>query len=75
MPLATLPRLPASIRWWFLLNALLLLLPPVHWLVNDHRAPVLGLPPTLFYFLARSVSIAASVVAAYVAEYGEAGRG
>lgn len=49
-------------------NAVALLLPPLHWFVNDQRAPVAGLPPSLFYFIALSVSIASSVVVAYLQE-------
>jgi hypothetical protein len=68
MSSSTSQSVPGFVRLWFLANAALLLLPPVHWLVNDHKTPVAGLPATLFYFIALSASIAASVVTAYVQE-------
>lgn len=59
---------PMLIRLWFLVNAVVLLLPPLHWWVSGHQGAILGLPATLFYFIALSVSITFSVITAYVQE-------
>jgi hypothetical protein len=54
------------VRIWFAANALLALLPPLYWAADAHReATMLGMPVTLFYFLAISISITASILYAY----------
>lgn len=73
MPTSQLSRGSTLIRLWFVANAIVLMLPPLHWLVNDHQTPIAGLAPTLFYFIAVCISITASVVAAYMQE-SEAGE-
>jgi hypothetical protein len=61
-------RGPTLVRFWFLLNGVALLLPPLHWWATGHLTPIAGLPATLFYFVALSTSITASVVVAYLLE-------
>ncbi|GJE26892.1 hypothetical protein [Methylobacterium organophilum] len=64
-------RLPGFLRLWFALDVVLALAPPLHWRLNG-AAPVLGLPPVLAYLWGTSLFIAASTVAAYLAERREA---
>lgn len=59
--------LPHLIRLWFAADALLALLPPLHWAAGG-AAPVLGMPGVLVYLFGSSAFIAASVVAAYVVD-------
>lgn len=61
--------LPRLIKLWFVLDALFVLAPPLHWAVTGHPGRVLGLPATLLYFLAVSSFVALSVVAAYLQEH------
>lgn len=51
-------------RAWFTLNTVLALCPPLYWALNG-SSEVVGLPMTLFYFLAVCLSISASIVYAY----------
>lgn len=65
-------------RWigaWFALDAFVALFPPLYWAVDGDRAPFLGVPAALAYFVAVATCITASIVAAYWAEArsGEAG--
>lgn len=53
------------VRLWFLFNAAIALAPPIYWLADNHKAPILGMPATLFYFLIVCVSITASILYAY----------
>ena len=53
---------------WFVLDAIVALAPPLYWAVDGKTTPILGLPAAVFYFIAVSVCIAGSIVAAYVAE-------
>ncbi|WP_045835954.1 hypothetical protein [Hyphomicrobium sp. 99] len=71
-------RLYALPRWvtaWFILDAIVALAPPLYWAFDGDRTPLLGVPAAVFYFIAVSTCIAASIVAAYFAEarVGEAG--
>ena len=57
------------LRFWFALDAVLALAPPLYWLADAHRAThVFTLPVTLLYFLLVSVFITASILDAYWAE-------
>ncbi len=59
--------IPLWIRGWFILDAVLALLPPLHWaLTGDAR--VLGMPAALVYFVVAAMFICASLIAAYLAE-------
>lgn len=51
---------------WFALDAILALLPPVYWAMSGARPIILGLPLSVFYFVALGLFITASLVAAYV---------
>lgn len=53
------------VKIWFLANAVAALFPPVHWVVNDLNAYILGLPASLLYFLVVSFSIMLSIIYAY----------
>ena len=59
--------LPLFIRLWFAADALLALLPPLHWAAGGD-APLLGVPGALLYLFATSAFISASVVVAYVVD-------
>lgn len=52
-------------RLWFVANVALALAPPLHWMVEAHETPVLGLPASLFYFLGLGLSIMCSLIYAY----------
>ena len=57
------------LRFWFALDAILALAPPLYWLADAHRtAHVFTLPVTLLYFLLVSLFITASILYAYWAE-------
>jgi hypothetical protein len=56
------------VRIWFLFNALIALLPNIYWAADQYPHAVLGLPPTLFYFLFVSLSITGSIFYAYWSE-------
>ncbi|GEO99474.1 hypothetical protein [Methylobacterium haplocladii] len=64
--------LPRFIQAWFALDLILALLPPLHWHFGVAE-PVLGVPTTLAYLWGASLFIAASVVAAYLADPAHAG--
>lgn len=51
-------------RAWFTLNTIVALCPPLYWSL-DGTIEAVGLPMTLFYFLAVCLSISASIVYAY----------
>ena len=57
--------LPLLIRLWFLADALLALLPPLHVAANG-AAPIGGVPGVIAYLFGTSAFITASVVAAYL---------
>ena len=57
------------LRFWFALDAVLALAPPLYWLADAHRTThVFTLPVTLLYFLLVSLFITASILYAYWAE-------
>lgn len=59
--------IPPWVYAWFLLDAVLVLTPSLHWAVTG-QAWVLGLPAAIFYFLSVALFICASLIAAYRAE-------
>jgi hypothetical protein len=59
--------IPPWIYGWFLLDALLALTPPLHWLITGDTW-VFGVPAALVYFVAVAAFICASLIAAYGAE-------
>lgn len=58
---------PLWILGWFVLDAVLALTPPLHWVVTGD-ARVLGIPAAIFYFIVVAAFICASLVAAYRGE-------
>lgn len=69
-------RIPAPLRrgfvtLWFGLDAVVALAPPLYWAADGRTTPILGVPAALFYFLAVSVCITASLVAAWLIEPSE----
>jgi hypothetical protein len=64
-------RLNAQPRWvtaWFVADTIIALAPPLYWAFDGVRASILGVPAAVLYFIAVSTCIAASIVAAYLAE-------
>ncbi len=59
--------IPLWIVAWFVLDAVLALTPPLHWIATGDTR-VLGIPAALFYFVAVASFICASLIAAYLAE-------
>lgn len=59
------------VRWWFALDAVLALAPPLYWAASGWTDNVLGVPGALFYFLAVNLVITASLVFAYLVERAE----
>jgi hypothetical protein len=59
--------IPLWIIGWFILDAVLALTPPLHWVATGDTR-VLGVPAAIFYFVAAALFICASLVAAYLAE-------
>jgi len=62
------------VRIWFTVNAVIALFPPLYWMADSYKASsILGLPATLFYFLAISISITGSILFAYREESARGG--
>lgn len=61
---------PRWISAWFALDAILALAPPLYWAMDGARTSFLGLPVVVLYFVGVSACIAASIVAAFIAEAG-----
>lgn len=61
--------LPLLIRLWFAADALLALLPPLHWAAGGAGSSV-GAPRVLLYLFGSSVFVATSVVVAYFVDVG-----
>lgn len=59
--------IPLWIVGWFVLDAVLALTPPLHWVATGDTR-VLGVPAAIFYFVAAALFNCASLVAAYLAE-------
>ena len=62
-------RLSTFITVWFYLDAIIVLAPPLYWMVNDYRmTSILGIPASLFYFISAAVCIVLSIITAYYVE-------
>lgn len=61
-------QLPAWIRLWFVVDAVIAMAPPVYWLFGEPAEFVTGIPNALIYFLLVGMIICASIIAAYIAE-------
>jgi len=59
--------IPRWIYVWFVLDALLVLMPPLHWFVTGTH-DVLGVPAAVVYFTAAALFVCTSLIAAYLAE-------
>jgi hypothetical protein len=59
---------PGWIKYWFALDAILALLPPVYWAASGPEPSVLGLPLSVFYFILTGASITGSIMVAYAIE-------
>jgi hypothetical protein len=68
IPRLTRPEYPAWIKWWFAVDAVLALFPPLYWAMSGRDPLVLGLPISVFYFALTGLCITVSVVAAYLVE-------
>lgn len=71
-------RSPAPLRrWivklWFLLDAIVALAPPLYWAADGRTTSVAGVPAALFYFLAVSLCITASLIVAFLLDDAEMG--
>lgn len=62
------PRLPAWVRLWFTVDAIIAMAPPVYWLFAEPADFVAGVPNGLIYFLLVGMVICASIIAAYISE-------
>lgn len=61
------------VKLWFVLDAIVALAPPLYWAVDGKTAPIAGIPTALFYFLAVSLCITASLIAAYLLDVADEG--
>ena len=61
------------VKRWFVLDAIVALAPPLYWAADGRTAPIAGIPAALFYFLAVSLCITASLVAAYLLDAADEG--
>jgi hypothetical protein len=52
----------------FVIEGLLAMFPPVHWAMSGETPVILGLPLSVFYFIALGALISASIVAIYAVE-------
>lgn len=59
---------PGWVRFWFLLDAVFALLPPLYWAAGGPGPAVFGLPVSVLYFLLVGASITGSILAAYMTE-------
>ncbi len=59
---------PHWVTAWFIIDAVVALAPPLYWLFDGDREPILGVPGAVAYFLAVATCITLSIVAAYSAE-------
>ena len=67
MPIRTSPAplRRGIVKLWFALDAIVALAPPLYWAADGRTTPIAGIPAGLFYFLAVSLCIIASLIAAY----------
>lgn len=61
-------KLPMWIVYWFILDAILALAPPLHWAVDGQTTLLMGVPVVIIYFVAVGICITASLIAAYLSE-------
>ena len=61
------------VKLWFALDAVVALAPPLYWAADGRTAPIVGVPTALFYFLAVSLCITASLIAAYLLDTSDKG--
>lgn len=54
------------VKLWFLLDGVVALAPPLYWAADGKMTAIAGVPAALFYFLAVSLCITASLIAAYL---------
>lgn len=54
------------VKVWFAVDAVVALAPPLYWAADGRTTPIAGIPAALFYFLAVSACITASIVVAYL---------
>lgn len=63
------------VKLWFLLDAIVALAPPLYWAADGRTNSIAGVPAALFYFLAVSLCITASLIAAYFLDDAMVGSG
>lgn len=61
------------VKLWFALDAIVALAPPLYWAADGRTMSIAGVPAALFYFLAVSVCITASLIAAYLLDASDEG--
>ncbi|GJD32503.1 hypothetical protein PMNALOAF_3779 [Methylobacterium adhaesivum] len=61
------------VKLWFALDAVVALAPPLYWAADGRTAPIAEIPTALFYFLAVSFCITASLIAAYLLDTSDEG--
>ncbi|MCJ2033412.1 hypothetical protein [Methylobacterium sp. J-068] len=54
------------VKLWFLLDAVVALAPPLYWVADGRMNPIAGIPAALFYFVAVSLCITASLIVAFL---------
>lgn len=62
------------VKIWFALDAVVALAPPLYWAADGRTTPIAGIPAALFYFLAVSTCITASIVVAYLEDRDDDGE-
>jgi hypothetical protein len=60
--------LSTLVKMWFVTDAIVALAPPLYWAAAGMNGPILGVPASLFYFLAVSLCITLSIIVAYLDE-------
>lgn len=53
---------------WFFLDAVVALAPPLYWAVDGNSELFLGLPGSVWYFVAVAAFVTASIIAAYLSD-------
>lgn len=61
------------VKLWFALDAVVALAPPLYWAADGRANPIAGVPTALFYFLAVSLCITASLITAYLLDTSDEG--
>ncbi len=56
------------LRFWFIADIVLGLLPPLYWVAGGSSPTIFGLPLSVAYFLLIGIFISASIVMAFVTE-------